>query len=431
MQAYQSIHEPLQAPAFYAQRYNSSTPSFDSWPNGQKTIAMMLAALDDGVKNVTLALDSTGQTGNTIIILSADNGGTGSSSNWPLRGGKHSVYEGGCRGASFVAGPLLPARVRGTVNTQLSHAADWLPTLVGLAGGSTAGTLPLDGVDAWPAIVGRGKTTRNEVIYGHEAGAINFGLRMGKWKILRCFSGTPCASPGDHPSGYTSPGYGLTAPTPELHQAAALGQCNLTKDLCCPGGHGPTSHGSSPAACCAQCQATEECSLWTFNNWTGDAKCFLKLSDSRTSCPPTTKDAYCTTGTVGKAAITPGPPGPPPSPGPDPEGNPYELFDLHADPYEHNDVSAANPDGTPPHYHYLAGSAMSILMSAIHLPLPLSLTAVVKMMLARLEVLDATVVQKGEGDPACPRRTPKPWEPRIKLGLELEASNLTQWLPWC
>ena len=123
VQAYQSVHEPLQAPESYALRYNSTSPNFNSWPTGQKTIAMMLAALDDGIKNVTLALQSTGQSENTIIVLSADNGGTGSSSNWPLRGGKHSVYEGGCRGASFVTGNFIPASARGTINTQLTHVS--------------------------------------------------------------------------------------------------------------------------------------------------------------------------------------------------------------------------------------------------------------------------------------------------------------------
>ena len=236
---------------------------------------------------------------------------------------------------------------------------------MGLAGGSTQGTLPLDGIDQWQAIVGGAKTSRKEVIYGHESGAVNFGLRSGQWKILRCFSGAPCASAGDNPSGYTAPGYGLTAPAPPPlpPPRLAVGQCNVTAGLCCPGGHGPITMGSNPDACCAQCQATATCSLWTFNNSTGEAKCFIKLQDVRTSCPADPeKAAFCTTGTFGRAPITPGPaPPPPPSP-PDPEGNPYVLFDLVADPYEHTDVSAANPDGALPSVflwlagcHWLAG----------------------------------------------------------------------------
>ena len=127
-------------------------------------------------------------------------------------------------------------------------------------------------------------------------------------------------------------------------------RCNTTIGLCCAGGHGPIYTRSSPEDCCSHCRATEECTLWTFNNSTGNAKCFLKLLDSRASCPHTDpeKDAYCTSGTVGRPPITPGPgPSPPPPPGPpDPEtGNAFVLYDLDADPYERTDVSAANPDG--------------------------------------------------------------------------------------
>jgi len=60
-----------------------------------KIMAAMLSALDDGIKNVTTALAATNQAENTLIIFTTDNGGTAGSSNYPLRGEKHSIFEGG------------------------------------------------------------------------------------------------------------------------------------------------------------------------------------------------------------------------------------------------------------------------------------------------------------------------------------------------
>jgi len=50
--------------------------------------------------------------------------------------------------------------------TELMHTTDWLPTLVGLAGGDVSGSvLPLDGVDQWPTIAKGTPTTRKFIIH--------------------------------------------------------------------------------------------------------------------------------------------------------------------------------------------------------------------------------------------------------------------------
>ena len=84
----------------------------------------------------------------------SDNGGTPNTfgSNWPLKGKKATLWEGGVRVAGFVHSPLLNKEVRGTVTNELFHATDWFPTFVHLAGGDLNGTKPLYGINQWNTI---------------------------------------------------------------------------------------------------------------------------------------------------------------------------------------------------------------------------------------------------------------------------------------
>ena len=61
----------------------------------------------------------------------ADNGGPfGSANNFPLKGGKHSNWQGGVRVNAFLSGGALPQAVRGTVSDELITVWDWYATLL-------------------------------------------------------------------------------------------------------------------------------------------------------------------------------------------------------------------------------------------------------------------------------------------------------------
>ena len=66
-----------------------------------------LQALDSGVGQLVDALKSAGLYDNSILVFSTDNGGTANASNYPLKGKKEQVYEGGVRGVGFVHSPLI------------------------------------------------------------------------------------------------------------------------------------------------------------------------------------------------------------------------------------------------------------------------------------------------------------------------------------
>merc|ERR1712050_258902 len=126
----------------------------------------MVAAADEGVANVTAALDARGMMGNTVIVVTADNGGPVDdsttpgihegdaigASNYPLRGGKHSIFDGGVRLTAFVWASTLKARK----HYGLMHTVDWYATLAKLAGASPLELdgLKLDSKDQWRAFQG-------------------------------------------------------------------------------------------------------------------------------------------------------------------------------------------------------------------------------------------------------------------------------------
>ena len=180
--AMQSVHSPLEAPDECLERYPHLSGT-------QKTRAAMVSALDDVVGSLSAALEASGQHERTMIVFTPDNGapygdamwegddkeaalaaaqapsgarpppgagwpphGGGGGSNYPYSGWKHWVFEGGVRSAAFVWYAPLNAEQGGRWHDGLFHSTDWLPTLVGLAGGSTTRNLPLDGFDLMPAL---------------------------------------------------------------------------------------------------------------------------------------------------------------------------------------------------------------------------------------------------------------------------------------
>ena len=70
----------------------------------------MLAA---GIGNVTRALAAAGMAERTVIVFTTDNGGpaqgfnSNMASNWPLRGMKRTLWEGGVRGNGLLWGAGL------------------------------------------------------------------------------------------------------------------------------------------------------------------------------------------------------------------------------------------------------------------------------------------------------------------------------------
>lgn len=106
----------------------------------RRKFAAMMSKLDDSVGDLIKALDKKKMLNNTIIVFSTDNGGPAEgfnanyASNWPLRGVKNTLWEGGVRAAGFIwsAGHIRKPR---RVLNKMMHISDWLPTLFAAAKG--------------------------------------------------------------------------------------------------------------------------------------------------------------------------------------------------------------------------------------------------------------------------------------------------------
>ncbi|XP_050416113.1 arylsulfatase B [Patella vulgata] len=181
---FQAVHEPIEVPVQYEQMY----PNIQN--EGRRKFCGMVSALDEAIGNVTLALKDKGIYNDTIILFTSDNGGwvPHHGNNYPLRGGKFTIYEGGTRGAAFIHGAGL--QNTGRTYDGLIHAIDWLPTLVGAAGGGINGR---DGQNLWPSIsTGRGEE-RSEFVYNLDDSLIaeegHAAIRMGDYKLVEGYPG--------------------------------------------------------------------------------------------------------------------------------------------------------------------------------------------------------------------------------------------------
>ena len=105
---------------------------------------------------------------NSVIVFISDNGARFISTvegadkpNYPLKGFKNTIYEGGARVPGFVHSPLLEQP--GRRYQGLLHMVDFLPTLVNLAGGEVPANV--DGKDQWASLSKNQPSPRSVVVY--------------------------------------------------------------------------------------------------------------------------------------------------------------------------------------------------------------------------------------------------------------------------
>ncbi len=145
--------------------------------------AAMLHALDNNVAAILGELDKRGLRDNTIFVLTSDNGAMEAGSSLPLRGAKHSVYEGGVRLPTVIQWPK-GGLAGGTTWPGLCGALDMFPTLMAMTGSTMPETRPLDGRNVWPALRDRSTSPVDSYYWVWRD---EDSLRTADWKLHRFF----------------------------------------------------------------------------------------------------------------------------------------------------------------------------------------------------------------------------------------------------
>lgn len=171
--AFNAPHQPLEAPDAYLSQYPDLT-------GDRKIYAAMVSCLDVQVGRVRDSLAAAGMLENTIVVFQSDNGGNLAfgGRNDPLRGGKHTPYEGGTRVPAFA---WCPSRWQPRITKELSHTADWLPTLAALS--NIEAPAAVDGKDLAGLLNGGASPHPGGVLEGHAQKYTAY--RDARFKVVR------------------------------------------------------------------------------------------------------------------------------------------------------------------------------------------------------------------------------------------------------
>lgn len=177
---------------------NPENDPYKKWPSGYLAkknnphLAAQLKVIDDGIGMIMVKLRELGIEDNTILIFTSDNGGeTTVTDNFPLRGGKSTLYEGGIREPLII---YLPGKFEGgrILDEPVSNY-DFYPTLCELTG--TESSQKTDGVSLASILQGKNENRKTRTFYWHypldephflggrSAGAV----REGDWKLIEFF----------------------------------------------------------------------------------------------------------------------------------------------------------------------------------------------------------------------------------------------------
>ncbi|WP_442505247.1 sulfatase-like hydrolase/transferase [Novipirellula sp. SH528] len=153
---------------------------------GRAVYGAMVAAMDEGIGRVTEKLKALGIYENTLIFFYSDNGGrTEHAINYPYRGHKGMLFEGGIRVPFCVT---WPKQLEGGMHYDKPITAlDIFPTSLAAAGIDIPSELDLDGVNLLPYLQAENKSSPHDTLFWRYAcgdDRYGYAVREGDHKLV-------------------------------------------------------------------------------------------------------------------------------------------------------------------------------------------------------------------------------------------------------
>jgi len=196
--SFHTVHTPLQAKPEVVEKYQKKIEALgldakkednrrEKQFQNNANYAAMVHHMDQNVGRLLSRLDELNLSDNTIVVFTSDNGGKGSvTSNLPLRGMKHNLYEGGIRVPLIVRWPGKVAA--GSQNAHPLITNDLYPTLLDLAGCPPERKQHVDGVSIQTILLGDADAVSRDAIFWHYPHSRQeAAVRIGRYKLLHFF----------------------------------------------------------------------------------------------------------------------------------------------------------------------------------------------------------------------------------------------------
>ena len=198
--ALQNPHLPLSSPL-------ESEECQDIVDINRKKFCENILVLDNAIGDIIETLKTYNLWDDTLILFSSDNGANVfpttcpsfadgmiiSGTNYPYRGGKLQLFEGGILTPGFISGAQVPIKNRGTQYNGLFHAVDWYKIIMHASITNNSNNMDidnnnLDGIDLWDDIFHHNGKTRNNIPLNinklPNASYITTAIRNNQYKLI-------------------------------------------------------------------------------------------------------------------------------------------------------------------------------------------------------------------------------------------------------